>query len=439
MAIQKPSSLLKILGVGFGVASLVGNSVGLGILRMPGVIAGYLDNGMLIILLWLGGGLFSLLGALIYAEASVAYPFSGGPYVIAERVFGKQAGFTVGACDWVQNIASNAAQAIAITEYFISLTGLPWPKPALGAALMLVLTAVQWFGMRSSSIIQQGLSMFKMAGLLLLVGAFFYHGHGGIMQQNTAPVAMGKVGMLGALILSFRAVFYTYMGWNMPIYFTEEHSEPRISMPRSLIYGVLSITVIYVLVNISLLYLMPLATLANSQMAVADGARLVFGNSAGILVTITGIIIVTSALYPGILSAPRIIYGMGRSGIFFKCATVLNRFHIPGAALLVSGLISVFFIVSGTFEFVIAIATFLTIFIDICVYASAYYARRKNKTRFFFKAGGYPIAHGLIILVNTALLAGIISEDRTSSLYAILVILLTVPLYMVWARLSKAK
>ena len=433
---KKPAVLLKILGVGFGVAALVGNSVGLGILRMPGTIAAYVHSNGLIILLWLAGGMLSLLGAVIYAEASVAYPFSGGPYVITERVFGKQAGFSIGFCDWIQNIAANAALSIAATEYFIPLTGLNWSKPMLGSLVMLALTVVQWFGMRSSSIIQQSLSIFKALCLMFLGGAFFFHGCAEATGTAIPAVTLSKVSMLGALILSFRAVFYTYMGWNMPIYFTEEHDEPKASMPRSLIYGVLSITAIYLLVNLSLLYLMPMSALASSPLAVADGAGIVFGSAGSTIVTVVSIIIIISAIYPSALSAPRIIYGMARSGMFFTGAAGLNRFQIPGAALIVSGIITILFIVSGTFELVVAIATFLTIFIDITVYAAALYARGKGKTEFFYKSGVYPAGHWLMILVNTALIIGIVKEDHLNSLYAVLLILLTIPLYLILKRLK---
>ena len=127
---------------------------------------------------------------------------------------------------------------------------------------------------------------------------------------------------------------------------------------------------------------------------------------------------------------------MARSGLFFTRAAGLNRFQIPGAALIVSGIITILFIISGTFELVVAIATFLTIFIDITVYAAALYARGKGKTEFIYKSGVHPAGHWLMILVNTALIIGIVKEDHLNSLYAVLLILLTIPLYLILKRMK---
>lgn len=425
---QKSSGLLKVLGIGFGVAVVIGNSIGSGILRMPGTVASYLSNPWLIILLWVLGGCLSIIGAVIYAEAGTAYPFTGGPYAISEKVFGKQAGFTVGICDWILNAASNGALAIAGAEYINSLGGWQAYTSLSATAIVIVLSAIQWFGIRSSSAIQQGLSLLKALGLLLLVAAFFIHGK----SANAAPAihpATAPVAFFAAFTLSLRAILFTYASWNAPIYFSEENTDARHNLPRSLIYGVLALTIIYVLVNVSVLYLLPVASIAGSALAVGDGAAVVFGPVGKTVVTVISIVIVLSSLYAGILYTPRIIFGVSRSGLFPVFMSGLNRFHIPGLALIVTTAVTVAFTLSGTFIFIISIYTFLYIFIDTSVYLSAIYSRFKNKDAIVYKAPGYPVTHIFMILVNTALLVSVFKEDRQSSMYAVLIILLTVPFY----------
>src|ERR1035437_6186620 len=158
MKLRKPSDLLQVLGIGFGIAILVGNSVGIGILRMPGEVASHLNSEWPIMGLWVLIGILSLIGATIYSEASAAYPYSGGPYAISEHVFGEGPGFTVGCCDWILNVSGNAALSIAASEYFITLTGYSLPKAGLAALIIIVLSAIQWFGMHSSRVIQHSLS-----------------------------------------------------------------------------------------------------------------------------------------------------------------------------------------------------------------------------------------------------------------------------------------
>lgn len=436
---ENASGLLKVLGVGFGIAVLVGNAIGIGILRMPGTIASYLSNEWLITMLWILGGFLSLVGAVLYAEASTAFPFAGGPFAISEKVFGKQAGFTVGFCDWVLNTAANAGLAIASAEYIHGMMGLQVPVSMTAILIVLVFSAIQWFGLKSSSAIQSSLSLLKAAGLLVLVTAFFIHGKvsgDSTVIESTAQAS--PVVLFGAIILSFRAITLSFAGWNAPVYFSEENTDTRRDLPRSLIYGVLSITLIYVLVNVAMFCLMPVASIANSQLAVADGANIVFGAGGKMVVTIISIIIVMSSLYAGILYAPRIIFGISRSGLFFSFASKINRFHIPGIALVFTTILTVLFAASGTFEFVMSVYTFLYVFIDISVYAAALYARWKDKNLPSFKAKGFPITHLFMILVNAVLLISVFLEDTVSSRYALLVILLTVPLFFLFRMVNKS-
>ena len=310
------------------------------------------------------------------------------------------------------------------------------PKALLASLIIIVLSAIQWFGMQSSKVIQNSLSILKTLGLLFLVGAFFVHGDTSPTIHHVAATAAihSPVTIFGAMVLSFRAVFFTYSGWNAPIYFSEENKDPARNIPRSLIWGVICITVIYVLVNASLLYLMPVPVIAGSKLAVAEGADIVFGHHARLIVTIISIIIVLSGLYPSVLYAPRIIFGMARSGIFFPFAARVNRYFIPGGALIASGVIAILFAVSGTFEFVIAMTIFLVLFVDTSVYGAALYSRWIKKTAFPYHAPGFPVAHVFMILVNIILGISFLVADLRSSIYGALLVLSTIPLYFIYKR-----
>ncbi|HJW27795.1 MAG TPA: amino acid permease, partial [Saprospiraceae bacterium] len=385
----------------------------------------------IIILLWLLGGLLALAGALVYAEISTTYQLTGGPFNFSEKVFGRQAGFTVGFLDWFFNLASTAALTVAASEYLLNLTGISWPVPVTGMVMIIVLSFTQWFGIKLGDAIQKGLSGIKAVGLLFLVIAFFIHGHA---SANAAPpvLTLSPIISISALLLAFRSITFTYSGWNSPVYFPEENDQPGRNIPRSLIYGVLLITFLYILVNVSLLYMMPVDRMAHSKIAVADAADLVFGTNAKSIVTALSIIIILSCVYAGILYIPRIIYGMARSGSFFSLVGKLNAYRIPGAALMLSGGVCVTIIFSGTFEFITAISTFLYLFVDTTVYLAALVSRQHNKTGLAFRAPAFPFLHVLMIIINMALLTGIFVEDVKSGLYAVAVIGITVPLYWIF-------
>lgn len=429
---KSPSSLLRVLGVSFGVAMLIGNSIGGGIIRMPGIVAAYVPNATIIILLWVLGGVLALAGALVYAEASAAYQITGGPFVFSEKVFGKQAGFSVGFVDWFFNVASTSALAVAIGEYIVPYLGAGWSIPLIACIIVILLSITQWFGIQMGSAIQKGLSGLKTVGLLFLVVAFFLHGktHGGTNSTLSLPPVVG----FSVIILALRAITFTYSGWNSPIYFSEENNTPAKSIPRSLIIGVALLTFIYVIVNVAMLYMMPASTLATSNMAVADGANIALGSNAKTIVTILSIIIIMSCTYAGILYVPRIIYGLARSGSFFAFVTRLNRYQIPGIALIISTFVCIAIIFTGSFEFISAITTFLYLFVDTTVYLSALVSRWKKKTELPFKAPIFPLLHVFMIVMNLSLIIGISMEDLKSSLYGMGVILITIPLYFIFKR-----
>jgi APA family basic amino acid/polyamine antiporter len=429
---SESTSLLRVLGVGFGIAMLVGNSIGGGILRMPGIVAAYTPNASIIIALWIMGGMLALAGALIYAEASAAYPITGGSFVYSEKVFGKQAGFTVGFIDWVFNLAGNSALAVAISEYVLSLTAVQWPIPLMGSIIIILLSITQWFGIQLGSAIQKTLSGLKAAGLLFLVAAFFIHGRSG---HTSSPVLnLSPVVSFAVMVLALRAITFTYSGWNAPIYFSEENKQPGKSIPQSLIYGVLLLILLYVLVNAALLYIMPAGEIAHSKLAVADGATVVFGAQARTIVTVLSIVILLSGIYSGVLYIPRIIFGMARSGSFFSIASQLNRYNIPGMALLLTTLVSIAIIFSGTFEFITGIGTFLYIFVDTTVYVAILVSRWKKKVDYPFQTPAFPLLHVVMITANLALLTGLFIEDLKSCLYALTAIVITFPLYIFFKR-----
>ena len=429
--IKPPSSLLRVLGISFGVAMLIGNSIGGGIIRMPGVVASYTPNASIIILLWVLGGVLALAGAFVYAEASAAYQFTGGPFVFSEKVFGIRAGFSVGFIDWFFNVAGTSALAVAIGEYIVPYLGPGWSIPLVACIIVILLSISQWFGIQMGSAIQKGLSGLKAAGLLFLVIAFFLHGraHGTTSTTSLSPVVGFSV-----IILALRAITFTYSGWNSPIYFSEENNDPAKSIPRSLIIGVLLLTFNYVIVNISMLYMMPPAVLAKSTMAVADGANIALGSNAKTIVTVLSIIIIMSGTYAGILYVPRIIFGMARSGSFFSVVSRLNRYKIPGVALIITSVVCIAIIFTGSFEFISAITTFLYLFVDTTVYLAALVSRWKKKTSLPFKAPMFPVLHVFMIAINIALLIGISTEDIKSSLYGLGAILLTIPLYTIFKK-----
>src|ERR1700733_4183818 len=180
--------LLRILGVGFGIAVIVGGAIGSGILRTPGLVAARLGSPRLIIAVWLVGGIYAFCCTLSVIELGTMLPRAGGWYVYSRRAFGEYAGFLVGCCDWTVQAASLAYIAIAFAEFAAEL------QPALRGNVKLVavsclvfLTLLNWLGLRAGSRTQELTSLVKALALLGFVVACFAISPSGALAAPSAP------------------------------------------------------------------------------------------------------------------------------------------------------------------------------------------------------------------------------------------------------------
>src|SRR6266851_7443803 len=165
--------LLRVLGIGFGLAVIIGNTIGSGIFRTPGQIAAHLPNVWLYLSVWVIGGIYALLGAVQIAELGTTLPRSGGQYVFARHALGEYAGFIVGWSDWISTCGSAAAVSIVIGEFSIYLVPHLRAVEVVALAVIAVLTLVQWLGVRWGGFSQDITSLFKGLVFIFLIVACF--------------------------------------------------------------------------------------------------------------------------------------------------------------------------------------------------------------------------------------------------------------------------
>jgi basic amino acid/polyamine antiporter, APA family len=171
---KNDSGLLRILGVGFGLAVIVGSTLGIGILRTPGLVAGQLGSPWRILMVWLLGGLYTLLGCVCLIELGTMLPEAGGYYVYARRAFGRTVGFAVGWTDWLTYGAVLGYVSIAIGEFAARLVPAWTPaiKP-IAVGVLVFFAVLQWAGVRISSRFQEVTTALKFLAFLALVAACF--------------------------------------------------------------------------------------------------------------------------------------------------------------------------------------------------------------------------------------------------------------------------
>ncbi|MGB9178435.1 MAG: APC family permease [Pyrinomonadaceae bacterium] len=435
---KQRGQLLRILGVAFGLAVTIGGTIGMGILRTPGEIAAQLPDPRLFIGVWILGGLYALLGTISVAELGTMIPRSGGFYVFAHRALGPFAGFVVGWSDWLSTCGTLAVIAIVVGEYTSSLVpALSGKAKPVALSAILFFTFLQWRGVRWGSRTQNLTSLIKTLAFVALIIACFAFGQGGSLHDEKITPLMFGLPLVGALIRALQGVIYTYDGWYGVIYFGEEVRNPARDVPRSMIGGVVLVITIYLLVNFALLHVMPLSQIAGKELAIGAAAQTIFGAHGDAVIRTLAIISMLSTINAYHLTAPRILFAMSCDKLFSERAVRVNTGGTPTVALFLSALAAIFFILSGTFEKVLAVLAFFFVINYGVSFLSVFILRRREPhTPRPYRAWGYPFTTGLVLLGSIAFLIGAIKEDTRNSIYALILLAASYPAFLLMKRLS---
>ena len=432
---QGRGDLLRILGVGFGIAVTVGGTVGVGILRTPGLVAEQIPNLWTIVLIWVLGGFYALFGTISVVELGTMLPAAGGWYVYARRAFGNYGGFTVGWIDWIAQSTALAFLSTAIGEFAIALfPKIPGGIRFVAIGTLVFFAAVHWIGLRSSSWTQDTTSLLKGIALFGFVVVCFLHGRSDpVFSLEDGPmISKGLLPMMVVIVVALQSVIVTYDGWYSAIYFTEEDQDPARNLPRSAIGGVLCIMGIYVLVNCALLYALPLSELAGSKLPAAEAAQKIFGGEGRRIITALSLLSLLSVINAVLLVATRILFAMSRDGLFFSKAANVSPSGTPTAAMLLTAGSGVALVSLGTFETLIAIASFFFVAVYISGFLALFVLRKREPDLPRpFRVWGYPWPTLVALVGSCAFLVASVFSDTRNSVYALLLIAASYPIFLV--------
>ena len=428
--------LLRVLGVGFGLAVTIGGTIGMGILRTPGEIAKQLPTPTLFIGIWIVGGVYALLGAISVAELGAMIPRSGGFYVFAHRALGNYAGFVVGWSDWMSTCATIALISMVVGEYSaVLIPSLANKATAVALTVTVFFALLQWRGVRWGSFTQNITSLAKvLAFAAFIVVAFLYRPAPAV---STPPPMLHGFALFAATILALQGVLYTYDGWYGICYFGGEIRNPKRDVTTSMFGGVLSVIAIYVLVNLALLHVMPLSEIAGEPLAIGKAAGLIFGRYGDAAIRVLAIVSMLSTINAYTLSAPRTLYAMSCDGLFTQHGTRVNKGGTPTVTLLVSTIVAVLFIVSGTFNQVLAVIAFFFVAYYTMAFLSVFVLRRREPDLPRpYRVKGYPWTTLIVLIGSIAFLVGAIAGDTRNSLWALGLLAVSYPVFLIMKVLT---
>ena len=432
LPIRNRGHLHRILGVGFGVAVVIGGTVGSGILRTPGAIAGHLRSSGLVMTVWIAGGIYAFFCTLAVTELGTMLPQAGGWYVYSRRAFGNYGGFIVGCTDWIVQATSMAYLAVAFGEFMAEFHP-AWHGRTEGLAIgiLILLALLNSLGLRAGARTQELTSLAKCLALIAFVAACF------VIAPNsaaTAPVEMIRApegGLILALLISLQGVIITYDGWYSAIYFTEEDTNPSESLPRSSIAGIVACITIYLLVNLALLHVLPMNRMAGASMPAVDAAQAIFGGRGRQVILVMSLVAALSTINSLLLLSPRILFGMSRDGLLPRKVASVNAGGTPATALWLSTITAIALVVfAGTFEKLIAMASFLFVAVYLSGFCSLFVLRwREPDLPRPFKLWGYPWTNLVVVVASAAFLVATVVGDLKDALFALVLIAASYPVY----------
>ncbi len=439
-------SLRRIFGVGFTIALAFGNTVGVGILRLPGTVAAALGGPALVAPIWILGGLYATLGAISVSELAAMSPTAGGFYVYARRAFGRGFGFAIGWNDWIQNCITIAYVALTGAEFLTDLTHAPviW-RPVSAVAIIALFAGLQWIGIRIGGLLQNSISAAVGVLLIALTVACFVI-HPAIQPRPVAAGALSSghalalsVGLVAGVTTALRSVIVTYDGWYGAIYMAEETLDAPRTIPRAMIGCAVLVTALYTLINLGFLHALPFAELARSTQPAADIAGLIIPGGGAQFVTIVSILTLLGLVNAILLVAPRILYAAGRDGLFTDRATEIGAAGTPRLALSLTALCACALVMSGTLQQLVAVAAVIFVLNYVSTYVALFVLRFKEpEARRPFRAWGYPVSTGVVLAGSVIFLGLTIAEDHRSALYAALLMVASAPVYA-WLSRRKAQ
>lgn len=406
MAPSHPAGTLRrVLRLHHVVAMAVGTSIGMGILKLPGPVAGYLDGWGLILGVWAAAAVVVGTSALAVAELAGALPDVGGKYAYVRAGLGPGAGFAVALLTVAAILVSGAAKTIAAAVFLALLFG-RGSVAAWSACVVLGFLVLHARGVRAAAGAQTGLTVAKVGVLIAMIAAgLSLAPHA---AATPAPVLL-TAGLLPRLALAYPLVASSYYGLELSVVMAEEVSNPARAVPRALLASAAVIGVLYLALNAAFLRALPPGALAASPFVGRDIVLRALGPTAGVVVTAVAIVIVLGTLNGNFLVYPRMTLALARDGLAPGWLARLSRAGIPLAALVVGGAAMLGIAMAGAFEWLIRLMMlFFAVGDALVVLALIALRRRQPALSRPFRMPWYPVLPAALLICHGLLVAAVL-------------------------------
>ncbi len=448
--------LVRGLSLLDSVLLIVGGIIGSGIFLTPGAIAAALPRPALFLLIWVAGGLITLLACFAFAELAAMFPEVGGQYAYLREAYGEAPAFLYG---WmlftVGGTGTVATLAVAFAEYFgamlpalgvhravLSLAGWALTRGHLAALVAIaLLTITNILGLRRGATLQNiatflkfgAIAVFVLLGLLIGKG-WWSHFHD--VTTTATSVTAGNWHLFSALGVALIAVFWGYDGWVYITWVAGEVKNPQRVLPRALVSGIIIVAVCYIAMNVVYLYALPIGAIAGEDTIARAAAVTLFSPNAARW--LAGMIAIScfGAMSSAILSGARVYYAMAHDGVFFHAmARVHPRWRTPALSLVVQGLWASVLALSGRYDQLFTYVMFMMVLSYVAAVAGVFVLRRKRPDAPRpYRCTGYPGLPALYLLVGGVWALNAAWQRPREAFAGAIIVLIGLPGYSYWRR-----
>jgi APA family basic amino acid/polyamine antiporter len=430
------------LGLFDATMIVVSGIIGSGIFINPYVVAQIVRTPVLIVSVWVAGGLIALAGAFVFAELSTVMPKVGGQYAFFREAFHPLVAFLHGwGLLFIVQSSATAAVAVALAQYLSRLGALPAADVNLcAAAVMIGLACFHALGIRPGSIVINVVTFTKTVALgALILGAFLLTRHSGFTFTPVLPPRYGGMAMISIFFAALVPTMFAYGGWQNLNYVAEEVREPERNLPRAALIGVSIVIAVYVGANIAYVHVLSAPVLAQTHTPAADLAARLVGEKGATFISLLILLSTFGFLNLSLLSAPRVYYAMAADGLFFKVLGRLSpRFRVPTAAILLQGAIAGAFALTSTYENLLSYAVFADwIFFALSGVALIVFRRTMPGAARPYPTPGYPWVPILFAASGMGIVINIFFTDTRNALAGVAIFALGVPVYFIWRAVRR--
>jgi APA family basic amino acid/polyamine antiporter len=442
--------LVRELSLLDAVLLIVGGIIGSGIFLTAGPIAGEVRRPLLFILIWAVGGGITLLACFAFAELGAMFPEAGGQYVYLREAYGKLPAFLYG---WMIFTVSAPGTIAALAVGFAEYVGALWPALAAHAPLarlgrltltrgdlvalaaIALLTMTNIFGVRRGAVVQNIATWMKFAAAAVFIAVGTAVGHGS-WSNFRQPITGAQGSLVPSFGVALIAVFWAYDGWIYATWVGGEIKDARHNIPRALIAGVAIVAAVYVAINVTYLYALPMNAIARETTVAQAAAVALFSPGAARWLAAMIAVSCFGAMSSAILAYARVFYAMAEDGLFFrKLAEVHPRWHTPVVSLVVQGIWSGMLALSGSYDQLFTYGIFMLVISYVATVAALFVLRRTqpNAPR-PYRCSGYPWAPIVYLIVGVLWgINGVLGKPK-ETLAGVLIVLTGIPGYFYWRK-----